>query len=482
MKISTLLLVALLAGCTVGPNYRKPDIAVPTSYQGVPTSKDLAPLSVPTSSQADLSHWWMQFHDPELQTLISRALKSNLDLLAAASRVREAREQEIIAGAAALPHISAAGTAVNLHSNSDMFSSVAAGGSSGVTMPGSTNIRLYSLGFDATWEVDLFGGMRRGAEAAKASTQATLWQMRDGEVSLTAEIAEDYITLRATQARIAILRSEAQHQNAVLDLTRARARAGFVTQLDVNQQRTLVTQTLAQVPELQAQVGAMEHAIAVLLGEQPEATMQELDGSIALPTIPPKLPVGLPSELLRRRPDIREAERRLATATANIGVAVADLYPKLNLIGLLSMSSNGLGGLVSTNNLGEIGVGSIMWPLFEGGKTHANIRTKKEQAKQAYYAYQKAVLGALRDTEDALARYMTEQQRLMELRRAVQSATSSAMIAEQQYRAGLVTYVNVLMAQSNELSARNQLMQSQQALETNLVSLYKALGGGWQNE
>jgi NodT family efflux transporter outer membrane factor (OMF) lipoprotein len=482
MKKFAFLLMVSLTGCTVGPNYHKPDVAVPASYQEVPASKNSAPLSVPTSSQADLSHWWTQFNDLELETLISRALKSNLDLLTAASRAREAREQEIIAGAAALPHVSAAGTAVNLHSNSDMFSSIAAGGPSGPPMPGSTNIRLYSLGFDATWEVDLFGGARRGVEAAKANTQAALWQMRDGEVSLTAEIAEDYITLRATQARTAILRSEAQRQNAVLELTRARARAGFVTQLDVNQQSTLVTQTRAQVPELQAQVRAMEHAIAVLLGEQPETMVKELDGTATLPMIPSALPVGLPSELLRRRPDIREAERRLAAATANIGVAVADLYPKLNLIGLLSMSSNSLGGLVSTNNLGEIGVGSIMWPLFEGGKTHANIRTKKEQAKQAYYAYQKAVLGALQDTEDALARYMTEQQRLMELRRAVQSATSSAMIAEQQYRAGLVTYVNVLTAQSNELSARNQLMQSQQALETNLVSLYKALGGGWQSE
>jgi outer membrane protein, multidrug efflux system len=230
---------------------------------------------------------------------------------------------------------------------------------------------------------------------------------------------------------------------------------------------------------LEAQVRAMEHAVAVLLAEQPEAMTVELDRTAPTPKLPAFLPVGLPSDLLRRRPDVRAAERQLAQATAQIGVATADLYPKFNLIGALSFSSNELGNLLSTKSLSEIGVGQITWPIFHGGEAHANIRAKEEEEKQAYFAYQKAVLGAIRDTEDALARYDAEQRRFAELQRSVTSAQSSAVLARNQYKAGLVTYVNVLTAQANALQAEDQLEQSRATLATDLVSLYKALGGGW---
>jgi multidrug efflux system outer membrane protein len=484
MRTFTLLAALMLTACTVGPDYVKPDVATPSAYQDLPTTKAEAPLSQPVASDADLSQWWVQFGDTELQGLIGRALHSNLDLLTAASRVREAREQEIVAGAAGLPQLNANGLAAHIHSNSSPLSKLggSSSGSSGAPPPsGPLDMKLYSVGFDATWEVDIFGGVRRSVEAAQANTEAAMWQMRDGEVTLTAEIAADYFTLRATQSRIATLRDEAQRQQDVLSLTAARAHAGFVTQLDVNQQNSLVASTLAQVPGLEAQARVMEHAIAVLLAEEPEATTAELDRRVALPELPPQFPVGLPSDLLRRRPDIRAAERQLAAATAQVGVAVADLYPKFNLIAAASFSGNQLSNLLSGNNLGEVGLGSIMWPIFHGGEIHANIRSKKEDAQQAYYAYQKAVLGAVRDTEDALTRYTTEQQRLIQLERAVASGNSSASLARQQYRAGLVTYVDVLTAQANALSAQDQLEQSRQALATDLVSLYKALGGGWQD-
>jgi NodT family efflux transporter outer membrane factor (OMF) lipoprotein len=473
----------LLAGCSVGPNYVKPDVAMPSAYQDMPTTKAHAPLSLPVAGEADLSQWWAQFGDTELQSLIDRALHSNLDLLTAASRVREAREQEIVAGAAGLPQLNANGLGAHIHSNSSLLSKLGGAGSGAQGTPppsGPMDMKLYSVGFDATWEVDIFGGVRRGVEAAKANTETALWQMRDGEVTLTAEIAADYFTLRATQSRIATLRAEAQSQQGVLTLTADRARAGFVTQLDVNQQNSLTASTLAQIPGLEAQMRMMEHAIAVLLAEEPEAMTDELDRSAALPSLPPLLPVGLPSDLLRRRPDIRAAERQLAAATAQVGVAVADLYPKFNLIAAASFAGSKLSNLLSGSNLGEVGLGSIMWPVFHGGEIRANIRSKKEEAKQAYYAYQKAVLGAVRDAEDALTRYTTEQQRLTQLERAVASGNSSEALARQQYRVGLVTYVNVLTAQANALSAQDQLEQSRQALATDLVSLYKALGGGWQ--
>jgi NodT family efflux transporter outer membrane factor (OMF) lipoprotein len=473
------LAVALaLAGCTVGPDYKKSDPLTAPAYEGVQVDTRDAPLSVPDSSEADLSHWWTMLDDGELQSLIDRALKSNLDLLTAQSRLREARQQEIVAGAAGLPHFNASGTAAKDKSNSSLAGALGGGSASSGSSSG-TNINLFSAGFDATWEVDVFGGVRRSVEAARASTEASQWQVRDGQVSLTAEIAADYLALRATQARLAILRGEANSQRDALQLVAARRTAGFVTELDVNQQQALLASSTAQIPNLVAEIRVREHAIAVLMAEQPEAMAQELDASAPLPAIPAVLPVGLPSDLLRRRPDVRAAERQLAAATANEGVAIADLYPKFNLLASLAYSGNMLGTLIQPANFGQIGLASIMWPIFKGGQIRANIAQKKEEGQQAYYAYQKAVLGAVKDVEDALVRFTTEQQRLIALQQAVTFGQSSVTIGLQQYNAGLVNYVTVLTAQTNLFSAQDQLAQSRQALATDLVSLYKALGGGW---
>jgi outer membrane protein, multidrug efflux system len=472
----------LLSACEVGPDYHPPQAEAPPAYRELPANTAQAPLSRPVPNEADLSQWWTQIRDAELQTLIAHALQSNLALQTAASRIREAREQEIVAGAAEWPKLNANGAALNLHSNSNPLGALAGGGAGGqATANQSTNIKLYNLGFDATWELDIFGGTRRAVEAAQANTEAAAWEMRDGEVSLTAEVANDYLSLRATQARMEILRTEIQRQQNALALVHARARAGFVTQLDVNQQKALVNTTAAELPGLQADARAYEHAIAVLLARQPETLATELDSTAPLPPIPATLPVGLPSDLLRRRPDIREAERKLAAATANIGVAVADLYPKFNLIGAASFTGPHIGDLLSASHFGTIGFGQITWPIFQGGQIHANIRAREEETQQAYLAYQQAVLAALQNTEDALARYTNEQQRYLSLQAAVQSAQSSAVLAHNQYRAGLVTYLNVLTAETTLLSARDELTQSRQQLAQNLVSLYKALGGGWSN-
>jgi len=470
----------LLSACEVGPHYRPPQAEAPPAYGELPVNTAQVPLSRPVPNEADLSQWWTQIRDPELQILIARALQSNLALQTAASRIREAREQEIVAGAAEWPKLNANGAALNLHSNSNPLGALAGGGAGGQsTANHSTNIKLYNLGFDATWELDIFGGTRRAEEAAQANTEAAAWEMRDGEVSLTAEVANDYLSLRAARARMAILRKEIQRQQNALALVHARARAGFVTQLDVNQQKALVNTTAAELPGLQADARAYEHAIAVLLAQQPETLTAELDSAAPLPPIPATLPVGLPSDLLRRRPDIREAERKLAAATANIGVAVADLYPKFNLIGAASFTGPHIGDLLSASHFGTVGFGQITWPLFQGGQIHANIRAKEEEMQQAYLAYRQAVLAALQNTEDALARYANEQQRYLSLQAAVQSAQSSAVLAENQYRAGLVTYLNVLTAETTLLGAQDDLTQSRQQLAQNLVSLYKALGGGW---
>ena len=486
MKLRLIPFLLLLGGCAVGPDYHAPKMATPASYQEIPgTAAGLA--SIPEASQGDLTHWWGRFGDSELQSLIVRALRSNLDLLAALSRVREAREQVIVAGAGEWPQFNATGSAANVHSNSNLASKLFAPpgssptGGSGAGGNRGSNIKLYSAGVDATWELDIFGGGRRSIEAARANSQAALWQMRDGEVMLTAEIATDYIALRAAQAQLAIIRTEAQREQDMLNMVSWRLRAGFVTELDVDQQNVLLATTQAQMAPLQAQAAVMEHALAVLLAEQPEALATELDRGAALPAVPAVLPVGLPSDLLRRRPDVREAERKLAAATAQVGVAVSDLFPKFNLIGALSFSGSHLSGLLSQGNLGDVGYGSITWPIFHAGQINANIRSKEEERKQAYYAYQKAVLGAVRDAEDALVRFTTDQQRVRSLERAVASGRTSADISMHQYRAGLVAYVSVLTAQSNYLSAQDQLEQARQAFAADAVSLYRALGGGWSS-
>jgi NodT family efflux transporter outer membrane factor (OMF) lipoprotein len=478
-RLAAPLLLLALAGCEVGPDYKKPDVPVPQSYAELSAR---APYSAPNATQADLSQWWLQFGDTTLQSLIGEALHENLDLRIAASRVREAREQVIVAGAAELPTVNATGNAVRFHSGNNIASSLG-GGSSGGAPPakGGTDIKLYSLGFDASWEIDIFGGGRRGIEAAEASSEAALWQFHDGEVSLTAEIANDYCALRVAQARVRILKAEIARQNALLSLTAAKRRAGFVTELDVNAVKTQVASSEAQIPALEAQARASEHAIAVLLGKQPEELTVQLDTPAALPSPPTTVPAGLPSDLLRRRPDIRAAERQLAAATAQIGVATADLYPKFDLMAGVSFASNHLTNLFSTSNLGEFGLGSVTWPIFNAGKIHANIRGKQEEADQAYLTYKKTVLAALQDAEDAIDRYAASQLALVSLQQSAATAESSATLAQAQYKAGLVPYLNVLNAQATVLQQRDQLAQARQAYAQNLVALYKALGGGWQN-
>jgi NodT family efflux transporter outer membrane factor (OMF) lipoprotein len=471
-------------------------MAVPDSYEAVRSAREAAPLSQPLPSQADLSQWWQQFRDPKLDELITRALKSNLDLQSAASRIRQAREQEIIAGASRLPSVSATGLAARLHTNSNPLAALS-GGQSGSQSGGSQSgsgassassgstaatLDLYSVGFDATWEADIFGGVRRGIEAARANTEAATWQMRDAQVSLSAEVANEYLALRTTQSRLSIVEQAARHQQELLELAGARARTGFVTELDVNQQRAQLAATTAEIPTLQAQERAQVHALGVLLGQEPDALVGELASESAVPAVPTQLPVGLPSELLRRRPDVRRAERELAAATAEVGVAVANLYPKFNLLGAVSLAAPTPGKVFEASSFGNLAAGMISWPVFQGGRVRANVHASEEQRNQAYLAYRKAVLSALEDAEDSLARYTAEQRRLVSLRDSLAAAASSRHIAEEQYRAGTVTFINVLTATTSELTAQDQLAQSTQALAQDLVSLYKALGGGWTEE
>jgi multidrug efflux system outer membrane protein len=481
----------VLADCTVGPNYVPPHAASPPTFAEAASTPHTTVVQTP----ADVSAWWTGLNDPVLNDLIHRALADNPDLLTAASRVREARQQVRVTAAAELPTLNASGNAVTV--NSDRKSggangaattaaagSTATSGLAGIPIP--SHLNLYSVGFDATWEVDLFGGTRRSIEAAKANVEAAEWARRDGQVSLTAEVANDYLTLRALQVRIAIGQAELKRQQDLFALIRDRRLAGFVTNLDVNQQTGQVAAAAAQIPQLAAQAQGEIHALGVLIGQPPEyltTTLQPLPpGAVALPPQPPTLPVGLPFDLLRRRPDIREAERRLAAANAQIGVQEAALYPSLNLLGLGSFAGMSVENLFSRQNLQSVGLAGVSLPIFNAGKTRASIAAAKEERTQALLAYRKTVLGAFRDVEDALARYTAEDARRTALAQSVDAAANSLKIAQDQYKTGLVTFINVLQAENTLLNARDQLAQSDAQALSDLVSVYKALGGGWTAE
>ncbi len=476
--------VLALQACAVGPNYHPPQIKTAAAYSELAAGADQP--SQPVASEADLSQWWTQLDDATLDSLITRALAQNLNLKAATARLRQARESVVVAASADIPHLSSSAVVARLNDNSksfvlsNLFGADAGGAGSGQSYSTPSHLNLFAANLDASWEIDIFGGGRRSVEEADANLEAAVWRRRDGEVSLTAEVANDYLMLRALQAEIAIAKSEAETQAANFTIIRQEAKAGFVTQLNINQQQAQVEATIAQIPELQAQARAQIHAIAVLLGQAPETVAAELDAPGPLPTPPLTLPVGLPSDLLRRRPDIRQAERQLAAATAGVGVQVANLYPKFNVMALgPAFASTTTNHLFDLNNAASLGYGMIQWPIFEGGRVRANIRSARAQADQAYLNYQQTILSALQNVEDALARYTSEQQRIKPLEASLKAAQSSMLIAKQQYAIGLVTYINILQAQATELNAETQLTQAKAALAQDLTSLYTALGGGW---
>lgn len=462
-------LATALWGCAVGPDYHRPKIETPAGYGELGDART-DPLSRPTPTEADLSRWWLQFHDPTLTWLIERALAQNLNLAVATARLRQARVQQAVAAAAGLPHV-----------NSTVLANHFTGGFQNIIRPPfAGNPNLFIADFDATWELDIFGGVRRSVEQARANTEAWLWQKRDAEVSLTAEVANDYLALRLAQQQVAIAQQELQAQQGIFTIIGEQNQTGFVTRLNVNQQRGQVEPLRAQIPQYQADVRTQIHALGVLLGLPPEALDQKLSAAGPIPSVPAALPVGLPSDLLRRRPDVRQAERQLAAATAGVGVQVANLYPKFTILpaGPLFVSTTPEHWFDASNAAFSI-LGLARWQVFQGGAERANVRAAKDQRAAAYLTYRQTILAALQNVEDALARYRSDQQRLVPLRNNVASAQNSLLISRQQYGVGLVNFLNVLQAENAELTARNQVVQAEAQFGRDLASLYTALGGGW---
>ncbi|MXP27750.1 efflux transporter outer membrane subunit [Porphyrobacter algicida] len=471
-----------LAGCTVGPDYHAPKVDVPARYVE----------QQPSGATVDPAHWWTAFGDPELTSLIERALAGNPDIAIAASRVRQARLQEIEARAIGLPTVDAQAGATNIHlSKNAGFSELArafGGGSSdnsgsagGITLPGSS-ITTYAAGFDASWELDLFGRGTRTRQAARASTEAAVWNQRDAAVTLAAEVADAYFAYRLDQAQIAILKNEIANLERADQISAHIAQTGLQPPIDVVRQRASLTQTRARLQPLEADAKIRIHALGTLLGKGPDALSAELADSKAELGPAPEIPAGLPSDLLRRRPDVRAAERNLAAATAQVGVAVADLYPRFSLTGLAQLISTSLGSLFQGDSVQTTASASAMFPILDWGKRKATVASRKEDDQQAYLAYQKTVLRALKDVEDALAQISAERARNAQLRSALSDAERTESAVAAQYKTGFVAQDSLINAQVSALSARESLAASNAKLRQDTAALFKAMGGGWSEK
>jgi NodT family efflux transporter outer membrane factor (OMF) lipoprotein len=469
LRLSALGLLAFtIGGCSVGPNYKQPELGLPSRY-GEST----------TRPSGEATRWWSTFKDPTLDSLVARATQNNLDLQLATARIREARAQRGVENAGFFPAVDAIGNYDHQRiSRSTANNFTGGGGGSGGGFK--REFDFWEVGFDSTWEVDVFGGVRRAVEAADADIQASVEDRRDVLVTLLGDVARNYIELRGRQRQLSITRANLLSQQETLDLTRARFNAGLVGELDVARAQALVATTSAQVPAFEALIRQSIHRLGVLLGQEPSALAAELGPEGPIPLGVGLVPVGLPSDLLRHRADVRRAERQLAAQTARIGVATADLFPRFTLTGSFGWQSERFKDLADDDSLAwHIGPG-VRWNIFDAGKIRSNINVQDARQEQALVQYRQVVLTSLEDVENALVNYDREQTRRVALAAAVDSNRRAVELANQLYSRGLVDYLNVQEAQRSLLAAEDQLVQSDTAVSSNLVALYKALGGGWE--
>jgi len=464
------LAIAVLAGCaTVGPDYQRAEVTAPDHWSE-PLSGSRAEAAAPDAA------WWHTFNDPELDSLIERAIRSNHDLRIAAARVREARALYGVAEAAAGPTADAAGSFARQQAshNQPVLGSLPLPPS----VPFENNV--YQAGFDASWEIDVFGGERRETEAALAEVQAAEFARRAALVSLLGDVARNYLDVRVSQSRLDIAERNITTQEQSLAISRERVDHGLTSDVDVELAATLLATTRAGVPPIESALRVSIHRLGILIGQPPGALLAELTVPAPIPTTPPEVPIGLPSALLLRRPDVQRAERQLASATARIGVARADLFPRFFLTGGVGFESISASDWFSkSSSLWSIGP-SLSWRIFDMGRVRANIRVQDARLEQAQAAYEQAILMAFEDVENALVGYAKEQVRQRALTAAVETSRASLNLANRLYVAGLKDSLIVIDAERSLLQSEDQLAQSERTVSADLIALYKALGGGWE--
>ena len=484
---------AALGGCTVGPDFHPPGWASPASWFAGPKEAVKPPPSVPVAAPVD-PNWWTLFKDPVLTGLERRVAGENLDVKVAGIRFSESRAQLGFARASEFPTFNANGSYVREEaSNNGLFALIpsaagatgangAFGNSTGGTTGKQQPFDIFQGGFDASWEIDLWGGVRRSVESSTATSQAADEAKRSTLLSSLAEVARDYIQLRGVQAQLGIARQNVGTSRQSLGLTQQRAAGGVTTDLDVANASAQLRTTLAQIPSLEQQEAQLINALSLLLAQPPNALRAQLATAKSIPPVPPHVPVGFPSELARRRPDIRQAEAQLHAATADVGAAQANFYPSFSLQGSLGLQSLQFGKLFDVNSK-QYAVGpGLTIPIFQGGQLRSTLQLRKAQQQEAAVNFQRTVLQAWHDVDNALTAYKAEQTRRDQLIQGVSDYQRALNLAQSRYQQGVADFLTVLVAESSLLGAQLQLASSTTAVSSDLVALYKALGGGWETD
>jgi NodT family efflux transporter outer membrane factor (OMF) lipoprotein len=480
MLLAAWMAACSLAGCKVGPDFSTPQEPVPSHYAGAVDER---------VSDADPdSQWWRQFDDPALEQLEAQAAAGNLDLKAAFLRIVEARTQVQLARAQGLPSLNGMasynrdqlGLAGILKSQHVDVGPTASPTEQGLISSLESPVNIYQLGFDASWELDLFGKVRRAVEGADANRLSVIEARNDILVSLEAEVAQEYFQLRAAQMlrRITLDLIAAQHD--VYELTLNRQQHGLAGDADVEAARAQWSTLQSQLPPYEQTIAASKHALAVLTGQTPEAMDAQFGDHGELPPLPRTVPVGLPASLARRRPDIRESEAALHAATAQVGVQVASLFPDISLTGSYGLRNLSTGYLFDWDSRFYTIGSTVSVPIFHGGALVANVRLSRAQAAEAALQYRKTVLNALQEVEDGLSNLRQDALRTNALHEAVAADQKALDVDVSAYRHGLITYISVLTVQIQAAQAQQQFAQAELAQSTDMVKLFKALGGGWE--
>lgn len=470
-SVISALFMLLAVGCTVGPDYQLPISDAPAQWS--------SNLSDSIASQNDqIDEWWKLFHDAELDSLIERAVKANLDLRIAESRVRQARAQQGFAEADFWPTLNASGSYARQKQseNQPILGS----------LPKSSNIPfendVYKAGFDASWEIDIFGGKRRAMEAATAELTATEYGRRDVMVTLLSEVARYYLQTRGAQRQLSILQNQIKAQEETVKITRSRVDHGSAAELELQRALALLASIRSQVPTIETSIHSLIYHLSVLLAKNPDALNAELSATAAIPAPPPHVPVGLPSDLLLRRPDVLRAERLLAVETARIGQVKAELFPKFSLTGSVGATSISASDFfLPGSRTWSIGP-TVQWRIFDAGRVLANLSAQTEAQNQALLNYQKIILTSFEEVETALVSYAKEQEHYRLLEQEVSANQKAVELANQRYAKGWAGYLDLLDAQRALYLSQDEWVRSERIVTLNLVALYKALGGGWETE
>ena len=460
--VALIVLLVSVTACTVGPDYKRPESTVPDVWR----ARAVKGIG---EGQASVQTWWETLDDPVLIDLLQRAETANLDLEVAVARIREARAQHRISKSDYYPEINAQGNASAQQLSENTFGEL-----------GGRTVERYSLGVGLSWEIDVFGRIRRSAESATAAFEASIEDYRDVLVVLLAEVGLNYVDAITLQERIELAKGNVRAQRDSQQLTRDRFAAGLTSALDVAQAESNLANTEAGIPLLESQLNAALNRVAVLLGENPGSVHDELLGRTDIPRPAEEVVAGIPADVVRQRPDIRRAERDLAAQTARIGVATADLYPRFSLTGLLGLDSGDIGDLFDGDSVTwNVGL-PLIANLFDGGRRRGRVQVEEARTDQLFSIYKLTVLLALEEVEDALVDYAKEKIRRDSLARAVDASQRSVELVHTQYKTGLTNFQNVLDSERSLTDQQDQLAESEGRVIGNLITLYRALGGGWQ--